>query len=64
MGLSEDIEVDKGASAVFAAAVVAPTDREKFEFEREIRLKEIKLKEADATRLAEESKRSRWKTRL
>jgi hypothetical protein len=42
-------------------------EREKFEFDRKIRLKEIELKEAEATHLAEElkikqrdSERSRW----
>jgi hypothetical protein len=42
-------------------------EREKFEFEKKIRLREIELKEAEATRLAEElkikqreSERSRW----
>jgi len=60
MSSSEHIAVDGSASNVHAPAVVAPTDREKFEFDREIRLREINLKEAEATRLSEESKRSRW----
>jgi hypothetical protein len=48
-------------------AAVDQIEREKFEFERNIRLKEIELKEAEAMRLAEElkikqrdSERSRW----
>lgn len=60
MGSSEHIAVDRSASNLPAAAAVDPTDREKFEFDREIRLREIKLKEAESTRLAEDSKRSRW----
>ena len=50
-----------------APAAVDQIEREKFEFDRKIRLREIELKEAEATRLAEElkikqrdSERSRW----
>ncbi len=60
MSSSEHIAFDISASNVPAPPVVDPTEREKFEFDRHLRLKEITLKEAEATRLAEESKRSRW----
>jgi hypothetical protein len=50
-----------------APAAVDQIEREKFEFDKKIRLKEIELKEAEATRLAEDVKikqrdsdRSRW----
>jgi hypothetical protein len=50
-----------------APAAADQTEREKFEFDKKIRLREIELKEAEATRLAEElkikqreSERSRW----
>jgi hypothetical protein len=50
-----------------APVAVDQIEREKFEFDRKIRLREIELKEAEATRLVEElkikqreSERSRW----
>jgi len=38
----------------------SPSDGEKFQFDKEIRLREIALKEAEEARHKEESERSRW----
>ena len=56
------IVVNESSPAVLAPAPapgVDPTDREKFEFDKRVRSKELELKQAETTRLAEESKRSR-----